>query len=117
MTQDNFSLVEGNGIPLGNFFATSCCHWTNWLFPGAVRREGEQASNGRVKRNLLQSFIAVVVGNAVYFLLLMPALPPAGRHGIDRIDLGLLIDFWVCVVVYGLISLVTHRRKARATRR
>ncbi len=115
MTQDNFSLVEGNGIPLGNFLPPTLGKLVG--FPGAVRREGEQASNGRVKRNLLQSFIAVVVGNAVYFLLLMPALPPAGRHGIDRIDLGLLIDFWVCVVVYGLISLVTHRRKARATRR
>ncbi len=70
-----------------------------------------------MKRHLLQSFIAVVVGNAIYFLLLMPVLPPAGRHGIDRIDLGLLVDFWVCVVVYGLITLVTRWRKARATRR
>jgi hypothetical protein len=70
-----------------------------------------------VKRNLLQSLVAVLAGNAIYFRLLMPVLPPAGRHGVSRLDLGLLIDFAVCVVVYGLISLVTRRRKPRATRR
>ena len=37
--------------------------------------------------NLLQSFIAVVAGDAVYFLL-MPHLPPAARHDPARLDLG-----------------------------
>jgi hypothetical protein len=56
--------------------------------------------------NFLKSLIAVVVGNAIYFLLLMRLLPPAGRHGIARLDWGLLIDFWVCVAVFGVIELI-----------
>ena len=67
--------------------------------------------------NFLKSLVAVVVGNVVYFLLLAPWLPPAGRHGIYRIDLGLVIDFWVCLVVYGLIELFLHRKRAGALRK
>ncbi len=55
--------------------------------------------------NFLKSLIAILIGNAVYFLVLSPHLPPSARHGINRIDLGLLVDFWVCVVVYGVIEL------------
>ena len=62
----------------------------------------------------VKALIAVLVGNAIYFLLLMPLLPPAGRHGIARIDLGLVIDFWVCVAVFGLIELVLRRKRAGA---
>jgi hypothetical protein len=58
--------------------------------------------------------VAVVAGNAIYFLLIMPLLPPAGRHRIARIDLGLVIDFWVCLVVFGVIELVARKRRARA---
>lgn len=67
-----------------------------------------------VRRNLLHSLAAVVIGNVLYFVLLCPVLPPAGRHGIARIDLGLLIDFWICLVVYGVIALALRARKARA---
>jgi hypothetical protein len=55
---------------------------------------------------LLKQFVAVVVGNLVYFFLLMPHLPPTGQHRPDRIDLGLLVDFWVCVVFYGIVELL-----------
>lgn len=65
-----------------------------------------------MRANFLKSLVAVVVGNAIYFLLLMPLLPAAGRHGIARIDLGLAIDFWVCLVVFGLIELVARKRRA-----
>ncbi len=61
----------------------------------------------------LKAFVAVVVGNAIYFLLLMPVLPPAGRHGVARLDLGLLIDFWVCLLVYGVVELVAKSGRAR----
>jgi hypothetical protein len=67
-----------------------------------------------VLSDFLKSLTAVVVGNAIYFLLLMPLLPPAARHGVARIDLGLVIDFWVCVVVFGLIELVLRRKRADA---
>lgn len=56
--------------------------------------------------NFWTSLVAIVTGNALYFLLLFPHLPPSGRHRVNAIDLGLLIDFWVCVAVYGLIRLV-----------
>jgi hypothetical protein len=68
-----------------------------------------------VRSNFLKSLVAVVAGNAIYFLVLMPLLPPAGRHGIARIDLGLVIDFWVCVAVFGVIELVLRRKRAGAS--
>ncbi len=67
--------------------------------------------------NVLKSLVAVVSGNALYFLLLMPLLPPAGRHGISGIDLGLVIDFWVCLLIYGLIELVVRRKRSSTVRK
>jgi hypothetical protein len=60
-----------------------------------------------VALNLLQAFLAIVLGNVVYFLLL-PSLPPAARHQPTHLDLGMLIDFWFCLAAYGLIR--TARR-------
>jgi hypothetical protein len=69
-------------------------------------------------RNFILSLIAVVAGNAVYFLLLVPVLPPAARHRTSQIDLGLVVDFWVCLVIYGLLALLVPRRSpARDARR
>jgi len=50
--------------------------------------------------NFVQSLIAVVAGNVVYFLL-MPHLPPAARHVPMRFDLGVVVDFWFCLVFLG----------------
>lgn len=55
-----------------------------------------------VTTNFLQSLLAVLLGNAAYYVL-MPALPPGARHKLFQIDLGLLVDFWFCLVAYGLI--------------
>jgi hypothetical protein len=66
-----------------------------------------------VLSRFLKALIAVVVGNAIYFLLLMPVLPPAGRHGIARLDLGLFIDFCVCVLVFGVIDLIVKTARPR----
>ena len=63
-------------------------------------------------RRLLKQLAAILIGNAIYFLLMTPHLPPAAQHRPDKLDLGLLVDFWVCVVVYGLIELIARRRKA-----
>jgi len=57
--------------------------------------------------NLLQAFVAIVLGNLAYFAL-VPSLPPVARHQPTHLDLGLLIDFWFCLVAYGLIR--TARR-------
>jgi len=52
--------------------------------------------------NFLQALLAIILGNVVYFLL-VPSLAPIARHRPYRIDLGTLIDFWFCLVAYGLI--------------
>jgi hypothetical protein len=56
--------------------------------------------------NLLQSLSAIILGNVVYFLL-APSLP-LPRHRPFEFDVGLVVDFWFCVVAYGLIR--TARR-------
>lgn len=52
--------------------------------------------------NLLQALLAIILGNVVYFLL-VPSLPVVARHRPFRMDLGMVIDFWFCLVAYGLI--------------
>jgi len=52
--------------------------------------------------NFLQALFAIILGNVVYFLL-APSLPPVARHQRLHIDLGMLLDFWICLVAYGLI--------------
>jgi hypothetical protein len=69
-----------------------------------------------VRRRLIKQTIAVVAGNLLYLFVLMPHLPPAGRHRPDRLDLGLIVDFWVCVVVYGVVELIDRKRRGRDTR-
>lgn len=59
-------------------------------------------SKRSVVANYLQSLLAVLLGNAAYYVL-QPSLPPAARHKLFQIDLGLLVDFWFCLVAYGLI--------------
>lgn len=54
-------------------------------------------------RRWLEYLVAILVGNAIYFLSLMPHLPANLRHQAFRIDAGMLLDFLVCVGVYGLI--------------
>jgi hypothetical protein len=59
---------------------------------------------------------AVLLGNLLYFVVLMPILPPVGHHQPNRLDWGLLVDFWVCLAAYGLIDLLTRNFKAPARR-
>jgi hypothetical protein len=55
------------------------------------------------RRRFWHSLAAVVLGNATYFSL-DRYLPPKGRHVPYKIDWGLAIDFWVCLVYYGLLA-------------
>ena len=57
--------------------------------------------------NFVQALAAVILGNVAYFLL-APTFPPIARHHPFRVDLGMLVDFWFCLVAYGLIR--TARR-------
>jgi hypothetical protein len=60
----------------------------------------------------LKSLIAVLLGNGLYFSL-VPHLPPAARHQPLRLDLGILVDLWFCLVVYGVLDLAILLRKRR----
>ncbi len=55
-------------------------------------------------RNFLDALLAVLAGNAIYFLL-MPHLPPAIRHSLFREDWGLLVDFGICAVIFVAVKL------------
>jgi len=64
--------------------------------------------------NFVQSLLAVLLGNGMYFLV-MPSLPPIARHKLFQVDLGLLVDFWFCVVAFGLMKTAQwwrHRRRS-----
>jgi hypothetical protein len=54
-------------------------------------------------RRLLHSLLAVVAGNALYFSI-EGSLPPRARHTPYHIDWGLAVDFWICLVMYGLLA-------------
>lgn len=57
--------------------------------------------------NILQVLAAVVLGNVTYFFL-APSFPAVARHRPFHLDLGMALDFWFCLVAYGLIR--TARR-------
>jgi len=52
----------------------------------------------------LKYLIAILLGNGLYFAL-NPHLPEAVRHHPYKLDLGTLVDFWLCVAVFGLLEL------------
>jgi hypothetical protein len=55
-----------------------------------------------------ESFLAVLLGNVIYFGV-SPWLPPALQHELFRPDAGLVLDFLTCAVVFGLIRLIRNR--------
>ena len=57
-------------------------------------------------KNFAQALIAVLAGNAAYFLLL-PYLPVPARHVPFRTDLGLLVDAGFCLVALAVTKLVS----------
>jgi hypothetical protein len=61
-------------------------------------------------RTFLDSLIAVLAGNAVYFLL-MPHLPQSARHIAPRLDLGIVVDLWFCLVMLGIVKTTAHLRR------
>ena len=54
--------------------------------------------------NFLNALVAVLVGNAIYFLL-MPQFPRVMRHSLFIEDWGLLVDFVVCAIVFVLVKI------------
>jgi len=54
-------------------------------------------------KNFLDALVAVLAGNAIYFLL-MPHLPAVIRHRLFKEDLGLLVDFLICAVIFAVVK-------------
>ena len=63
-------------------------------------------------RRWIEYLIAILAGNGIYFAVLHPSLPPALQHKPFGFDVGLLIDFVCCVLVYGAIRLARAPRAA-----
>ena len=57
--------------------------------------------------------VAIFLGNALYFSL-SPHLPPAAQHRSWSVDLGTVVDFWLCLVIYGLLELGAFFRRDSA---
>ena len=57
----------------------------------------------RTIRNFLDALVAVLSGNAIYFLL-MPHLPTVIRHRLFKEDLGLLVDFLICAAIFAVVK-------------
>ena len=94
--------MDGSGSMVAGARSLTLCVYSP---PGTftVETSGRiRVSNPSVLVNLLQALLAIILGNIVYFLLL-PSLPPAARHHPFRLDLGTVLDFWFCLVIYGVI--------------
>ena len=62
--------------------------------------------------NFVQALLAVLAGNAIYYLL-MPYLPVRARHVAFRQDWGVVVDFWFCLVAFGFVKMVARWRERR----
>jgi hypothetical protein len=54
-------------------------------------------------KNFLDALVAVLAGNAIYYLL-MPHLPLVARHGLYKEDWGLLVDFLICTMIFAVVK-------------
>lgn len=63
---------------------------------------------GVTPRRWLEYLVAILLGNAIYYFSLVPHLPVPLRHQGFSMDWGSLVDFFVCVGVYGLIRLAAQ---------
>ena len=71
---------------------------------------------GMTPRRWIEYTVAILAGNAIYFLVLVPDSPTL-QHQPMRLDIGLLLDFLCCVLVYAVIRLaVTQARRMNGTR-
>jgi len=64
----------------------------------------------QMMKNFLDALLAVLAGNAIYYLL-MPHLPAVARHRLFREDWGLLVDFAICVVIFAAVKYLRRREQ------
>ena len=64
------------------------------------------------RRRWIEYLAAILAGNAIYFLVLFPALPRWLQHQPNRFDAGLALAFACCVAVYLVIRMASaHARR------
>jgi hypothetical protein len=61
-------------------------------------------------KNFLDALLAVLAGNAIYFLL-MPHLPRVARHALFKEDWGLLVDFAICASIFVAVKCVRREHE------
>jgi hypothetical protein len=64
--------------------------------------------NSKTMKNFLDALVAVLLGNAIYFLL-MPHLPRVARHALFREDWGLVVDFAICLMIFVVVKYARRR--------
>jgi len=75
---------------------------------------GREETDQQVSRSVSTArrwgeYLIAVLGGNILYMLMEPQLPTAFRHRIFRIDLGLGVDFAICVAVYGFVRLARGR--------
>jgi hypothetical protein len=71
---------------------------------------GREETNERMESTISTSrrwaeyLVAVLLGNVAY-LLVEPQLPATMRHRMFRVDVGLGVDFLICVAIYAVVRL------------
>ena len=66
--------------------------------------------------NFYQALIAVLLGNAIYFFL-EKYLPVGARHRRLQIDLGMVVDFSFCLVVFWILKTIAGgKRESRISK-
>jgi hypothetical protein len=73
--------------------------------PGREETNERVSNEVSLSRRWAEYLVAVLAGNVAY-LFIEPQLPAAMRHRMFRVDLGLAIDFLMCVALYALVRLV-----------
>jgi hypothetical protein len=66
---------------------------------------GSERARQAVKSNFWRSLLAVVAGNVIYYSV-ERYLPLGAQHQIYKIDWGLAVDFWFCLVCYAVVRLI-----------
>jgi hypothetical protein len=61
-------------------------------------------------KNFLDALMAVLAGNAIYYLL-MPHLPAVARHRLFQEDWGLLVDFAICTSIFLTVKYARRHEK------
>ncbi len=71
-----------------------------------MSRDGAERKNWKLPGDgWRRSLLAVLLGNLIYFASI-DYLPEWARHQPSTIDVGLAVDFWICVLVYIMVRLL-----------